>query len=976
VARSGVGLSPALSLGAESVGRHLVVGSVIVRRKLVAPGHPKRPAGSDPLEEIHWERPAGESPARVGRVGPREGSARRVRERGVVSGAPEAAVDPERRRLVEAEQGVPWRRFGPYLAERAWGSVREDYSADGDAWSYLTYEDARSTAYRWNEDGMGGISDDQGLLCLAPVLWNGRDPYPKERMFGLANAEGNHGEDVKECFWYEDATPTASWLRWRYWYPVAAFPYDDLRAENARRGRDAPEYELFDTGVLDEGIFDCVLEVAKATPEDLHWRLTVTNRSPAPAELHVLPTVWCRNTWRWGRDGRRPEISAAGPTTALVAHPSLGRFGLRFDVTAAQATSPRPPTLLFCENETNTRLRYGTEGPAYPKDGIADHVCRGLKTVNPAHVGTKAALWWRGEVPSGAAVVVTARLVRLAPDERPEALEGTDPEVFVARRHEADLFFDGLRPRRAAEHRETSDPAAPSGVGELSPSDRLVVRQALAGLVWGQCFYHYNVARWLAGDPAMPPPPAGRGAIRNGGWRHLDVREVLSMPDAWEYPWFAAWDLAFHTVPFALIDPAFAKAQLVALAREWYMHPNGQFPAYEWNFSDVNPPVHAWAALEVFNATGSSDNVFLARIFHKLLLNFTWWVNQEDALGNNVFEGGFLGMDNIGPFDRSHRPPVDGRLEQSDGTAWMAMYCLDLLQMALHLAFEDRSYEDVAVKFFEHFVRIAEAMSRELWDDDDGFFYDVLRLPSGDRVPLRVRSLSGLVSLAATRVIRPEVLEALPEFATRVAWYRSHRLDPSCSVVTEGEDGSLLLAVVTPDRLERVLGRLFDEAEFLSPYGVRSLSAAHREAPYQAEVGGVTLGPVDYEPGESRTGLFGGNSNWRGPIWLPLNHLLVTALRRYGDFLGESRRIPVPSGGGSPLTVSEAGDELARRLVALYRPGPDGRPPAAGQRPWPEGLLWFHEYFHGDTGEGLGASHQTGWTALLADLVLRHNRPA
>jgi hypothetical protein len=833
------------------------------------------------------------------------------------------------------------------VAERAWGSVREDYSPEGNAWSALPFDEARRTAYRWNEDGLAGLCDDEQRLCLGVALWNGRDPFVKERAFGLTNSEGNHGEDVKEQFFYVDATPTGSWLKWRYLYPITAFPYQQLRAENAARGRDRAEYELADTGVLDAGCFDVELTVAKAAPDDMCWELTVTNTSNAEAPLHVLPTLWFRNTWSWGHDPHRPQLSLAGPGLLRAEHATLGRMVLAFDAAAG--------TALFCDNETNTGARYGDRNsPPYPKDGINDHVVAGAATVNPDQTGTKAAVWHQLLVPPGGTVRVR---LRLAADtgQRPDLDAGFE-EVMRTRAAEADEFHTGLQPTGT------------------SSQDAAIVRQALAGLVWGRCFYHYNVTRWVDGDPSQPAPPPGRGTIRNGTWRHLDAKDVISMPDPWEYPWFAAWDLAFHTVAVAHADPEFAKDQLLLLTREWYSHPNGQLPAYEWNFSDVNPPVHAWAALEVFHIAGGDDHAFLARIFHKLLLNFTWWVNRVDAQGDNAFEGGFLGMDNIGSFDRSHQPPVAGILEQSDGTAWMAMYCLDLLEMALTLALHDRAYEDVAVKFFEHFTHIAAAMDTVgLWDETDGFLYDVLQLPDGTRVPMRIRSVAGLVALAATRMVSAETLAALPTFAQRVRWFLTHRPTQAagCSDVT---DGALVLAALPPQRLRRVLAAVLDEEEFYSPHGLRSLSRRHAAAPFTANVSGYTLGPVTYEPGESSTGLFGGNSNWRGPVWLPINHLVVTALRRYHSYLGEEFTVELPTGSGRQECLGAVADDLADRLVSLLRPSDAAGDvvAAAGDRPWPSGLLLFHEYFHGDTGAGLGASHQTGWTALLADLVLRH----
>ncbi len=839
-----------------------------------------------------------------------------------------------------------WRLFGPYLAERAWGTVREDYSPDGDAWAALTHDQARSKAYRWGEDGLAGICDDQQRVCLALALWNGADPILKERLFGLTNGEGNHGEDVKERYWFEDATPTASHLRWRYHYPVAAFPYAELVEENRRRTKDDPEYELADTAAFAQGHFDVALQMAKASPDDLCWQLVATNRSAGRHPLHVLPTLWFRNTWSWADREERPHAVLDG-ARILAAHHSLGNLELVWD---------GAPEALFCDNDTNPARLYGQPTAGFAKDGIADHVVAGAATVSPAKTGTKAALWFRFDLAPGDTATVRIRLRRVGAD-RPIAGVGTDFDaVLDARAGEADAFHRSL---------------LPAGAGD---DDALIVRQALAGLVWSQMFYRYDVARWLVGDPGEPPPPAGRGAIRNGSWTHVDAKEIMLMPDTWEYPWFAAWDLAFQAIALAHADPASAKRQLLLLCREWLMHRNGQLPAYEWNFSDVNPPVHAFAALEVFHVTGGGDFRFLAQMFHKLLINFTWWVNQVDSRGDSLFEGGFLGMDNIGPFDRSHRPPVAGLLEQSDGTAWMAMYCLDLLQMVLSLGEDDDVYEDVALKFFEHFTVIAAAMNDQLWDEEDGFYYDVLRRPSGAAVAVRIRAISGLVVLAASRVVPAATLAALPGFAAKVEWFLAHH-PSTAAVATVNDAGDLLLSVASGERLTRLAATVFASSELLSPHGLRSVSARHARQPYSATLDGVTIGPVTYEPGESRTGLFGGNSNWRGPLWMPANHLVITALRRLHGFYGASLTVPFPSEDPSArLTLGAAADALADRLLSLLRRGPPGRRPADADGSWPEGLLWFHEYFHGDTGEGLGASHQTGWTALLADLVLRRSR--
>ncbi len=853
------------------------------------------------------------------------------------TGAPGDVAGAERRRLAETRDGrADWERFGPWLAERAWGTVREDYSADGDAWRYLPYEEAGRTTYRWNEDGLAGICDPQQYVCFALSFWNGRDDHLKERIFGLTGEQGNHGEDAKEQWWYLDATPTASWLRWRYHYPQQAFPYDDLRATNAARDRSQPEYELADTGVLDRGCWQLDLAVAKATPDDLVLRLTATNHGPATDTLHVLPTLWLRNTWSWRPGSTKPTLTATDG--ALVArHKAVGAVTLR---------SEQDSTPLVCENETDLRGRYGVEGPAYPKNGIGAHVVHGSDTVAPDGVGTKGALHHVLTIEPGETASITLHL---------GAGATVDADAVLARREaEADDFHASL---------------LPPGVEPGSPR-AAIARQALAGLIWGQCFYHYNVREWLDGDPGQPTPPAERLRGRNAGWWHLDNREVISMPDPWEYPWYAAWDLAFHTVALAHADPDLAKAQLLLLCREWYMAPSGQLPAYEWDFSDVNPPVHAWAALEVFRISGGTDVAFLERIFHKLLINHTWWTNREDRDGNNVFEGGFLGLDNVGAFDRSHLPPGAGQLEQADATAWMAAYTLDLLDLALTLAVHERTYEDVATKFFEHFTYIARAMDR-LWDEQDGFFYDVLEAPDGTRTPVRVRSVAGLVSLCAVRVLPAAALERLPEFAARFRWFVDHHTQGLESVVA-GPDGDWLLTAVPRDRRRRLLGAVLDEEEFLSPHGLRSLSKWHQTEPYSLQIGSSWTAPVDYEPGESTTALFGGNSNWRGPVWFPLNALVVTALRRVAGFYGDEVTVPMPAVGGEDLTLAVVADQLAERLVSLFLPGEGGQPPAAAPRDdWPAGALLFHEYFHGDTGAGLGASHQTGWTSLVADLVLR-----
>jgi hypothetical protein len=860
-------------------------------------------------------------------------------------------TDAERTRT--DEPGRAWRRWGPYLAERAWGTVREDYSQGGDAWGFFPHDHARSRAYRWSEDGLAGICDDEQRLCLAFAFWNGRDPILKERIFGLTGAEGNHGEDAKEYWWFVDSTPTHSWMRWRYVYPQQEFPYEALIEGNARLGKLDPELELVDTGVLDPGYWDVTVDYAKAAPDDICARLTVRNAGPAEDVLHVLPTLWFRNTWSWAAGAGKPAVAAAeGGDSIEAVHGTLGAMALAGD---------GDPKLLFCENESNGERLWGVaDGPRYPKDGIGDHVLHGTDTVNPLGEGTKASLWYRLTVPPGGQATIR---LRLAPDVAD--LGDTWAATMQAREQEADDFYADLAPEDA------------------TPDERSVMRQAFAGMLWSKQFYNYDVDAWLDGDPAEPRPPEARTSGRNSGWRHLDAHDILSMPDTWEYPWFAAWDLAFHCVTLAHVAPAFAKAQLLTLCREWYMHPNGQLPAYEWNFSDVNPPVHAWAALRVFEIDGASDFAFLRRIFGKLCLNFTWWVNRKDAAGNNVFEGGFLGLDNIGPIDRSAQLPVEGLLEQADGTAWMAMYCLNMLEIALVLAKQDPVYEDMAVKFFEHFAYIGQAVyDQSLWDEEDGFFYDVLAVGT-ERTPLRARSIVGLLPMCATTTLEASTLERMPWFAEHFEWFVRHKQRFAENVVRPhalGPHVAHLLAIVDPVRLRRLLERMLSEDEFLSPYGLRALSRAHRDARFSIVLAGMT-DTVDYEPGESTSGLFGGNSNWRGPVWFPVNYLVVEALRRFGRFFGDDFTVECPVGSGRQVTLAGAADEITRRLVAVFLDGPDGRRPVLGEYelfqrdPALHGLIPFHEYFHGDTGKGLGASHQTGWTGLVADLIARR-RPA
>ena len=866
----------------------------------------------------------------------------------------ESGSGAERARLAEADtDDRPWRAWGPYLSERAWGTVREDYSEWGTAWNYFPHDHARSRTYRWNEDGMAGICDDRQTFCFALGLWNGHDPIIKERMFGMGGERGNHGEDVKEYWWYLDATPTHSWMRWRYHYPQAEFPYGELDSETFRRGREDPEFELVDTGVFDDDRYWMVeVDYAKASPTDMCVKIIIENRGPDPATLHVLPTLWFRNTWSWGLPGREYVPGIRGKDGALIAeHRLLGRLVLAGD------GSPQP---LLCDNETNAERLWGKPGrSAYPKDGINDHVVDGKDTVNPDLEGTKGALHYLLAVPAGERVEIRLRLTLT--EDSPD-LQDTFDHVMALRRAEANQFYASIIP------------------ASTPPEQAEVVRQAAAGLMWSKQFFHFDVARWLEGDPASPPPPAGRRHARNSGWWHMNSCDVISMPDPWEYPWYAAWDLAFHCVTIARFDPAFAKEQLLLLLREWYMHPNGQIPAYEWSFSDVNPPVHAWAALRVFELDGGTDYEFLARVMHKLLINFTWWVNRKDSTGNNVFEGGFLGLDNVGPFDRSSALPVAGILEQSDGTAWMAMYALNLLDMALLLAIHDKVYQDTATKFFEHFAYIAgAAYNHDLWDDDDAFFYDVLRLEDGETVPLRVRSVVGLLPLAATTIVSSATLRRLPELANRVRWFLVNRPEYGDVVgskrTVEGQQ-LRLLAMVGPDQLVRILQRMLSPDEFLSDYGLRTLSRSHMDKPFTVNLGGTDF-TVGYEPGESTSGLFGGNSNWRGPIWFPVNYILIEALRRFGSYFGDDLLVEYPAGSGQRCSLNEVADDISRRLVSIFLDDAEGRRPLFGDQPlfqrdpdW-HGLLPFHEYFHGDTGAGLGASHQTGWTALVVDLIMQ-----
>ncbi len=869
----------------------------------------------------------------------------------------------EELRLQESrERKVNWKRWGPYLSERAWGTVREDYSPYGSAWEYFPHDHARSRAYRWNEDGLGGICDRQQFICFALALWNERDPILKERLFGLTGNEGNHGEDVKEYYFYLDSTPTHSYMKFLYKYPQTAFPYAQLVEENRRRGRNAPEFELLDTGVFaDDRYFDVVVEYAKATHEDMLIRIHVTNRGPEAAPLHLLPTLWFRNTWSGGLDVRHPRMHAVGETSIEVEHEYYGQRWFYCQ---------NPTQLLFTNNETNLQRLYGAEnGAPYVKDGINNYIVQGRKdAVHPHQIGTKAAAHYPLTIGPGETLTVRLRFSNTHQD-------GVDPfdaefeQIFSARQQEADEFYATVTPEG------------------LSLDACNVLRQVFAGLLWSKQFYHYDVSRWLRGDIAEPNPPEERKRGRNHDWRHLYNADVISMPDKWEYPWYAAWDLAFHCIPLALIDSDFAKEQLILMLREWYMHPNGQIPAYEWAFGDVNPPVHAWAAWRVYKIEqkrrGVGDRKFLERIFHKLLLNFTWWVNRKDAEGRNVFQGGFLGLDNIGVFDRSAPLPTGGHLEQSDGTSWMGMYCLNMLAIALELASEDSAYEDVASKFFEHFVYICEAINDlggegiSLWDVEDGFYYDVLHPQQGKPFPLKIRSMVGLIPLFAVETLDSTVIDKLPGFKRRVQWFIENRPALSEHLETQTTADSRVLrflSLVNRERLRQVLHYMLDEKEFLSPYGIRALSRVHEAHPYHLSVQGAEY-RVTYEPAESSTGLFGGNSNWRGPIWFPVNYLLIESLQKFHYYLGDTYKVEFPTGSGQKLMLWDVAAELSRRLSRLFLQGPDGRRPVYGGTekfqtdPHWKDLLLFYEYFHGDNGAGIGASHQTGWTGLAVKLL-------
>jgi hypothetical protein len=929
----------------------------------------------------------------------------------------------EAQRLAEAEGSkANWRQWGPYLSERQWGTVREDYSPHGNAWEYFPHDHARSRAYRWGEDGIAGVSDEQQRLCLGLALWNCHDPILKERLFGLTNSEGNHGEDVKELYYYLDATPTHSYLKMLYKYPQREFPYGQLVEENRRRGKDQPEFELLDTGSFDDdGYFDVFVEYAKAGPEDILMLVTVHNRGPEQASISLLPQLWFRNTWAWKPGSVKPSMRAESNGCVVAEHPEMGRYhlvadgvpfintGLQpgegalsikgnrlngFSSADAGSTGLKPgvnetpaskPELLFCDNETNARRLYGQEAAqGYFKDAFHDYVIGGNKgAINPNRTGTKAGLLYHLAVSPRGSATVRLRLSRAGDGKAASTRNGSQKgafadfdNVFGTRRREADEFYAHLQ-------KDIADPDA-----------RNVQRQALAGMIWSKQFFYYDLPEWLNGDPGQFPPPSERKRGRNRDWAHLNNADIISMPDKWEYPWYAAWDLAFHCIPLALVDAEFAKTQLLLLTREWYMHPNGQLPAYEWAFGDVNPPVHAWATWRVFQMDrkqrgDTGDLAFLERVFHKLMLNFTWWVNRKDAQGRNIFQGGFLGLDNIGVFDRSAPLPTGGFINQADGTSWMAMYSLNLMRIALELAKQNSVYEDIATKFFEHFLHIAEAMNNigegglGLWCDKDEFYYDVLNLPNGEMTPLKVRSMVGLIPLFAVETLDEALLEGLPGFAARLKWFLNYRPDLANLVSRWNEPGvgqRHLLSLLRGHRMKCLLRRLLDETEFLSEFGIRAISRYHLDHPYEFWSNGTRLS-VSYQAAESNSGLFGGNSNWRGPIWMPVNYLVIESLQKFHHYYGDEFKVECPTGSGKFMSIKEVADELARRLTQLFLKGVNGERPVLryheklAKDPHFRDYVLFHEYFHGDSGRGVGASHQTGWTGLVAKLLLAGKPP-
>jgi hypothetical protein len=871
----------------------------------------------------------------------------------------------EEKRLIEdREKKAYWRRWGPYLSERQWGVVREDYSADGEAWEYFTHDDARSRAYRWGEDGIAGISDNHQRLCFAISLWNGKDPILKERLFGLDSHEGNHGEDVKEYYYYLDNTPSHSYMKYLYKYPQQEYPYQKLVNENKNLGRLVPEYELADTGIFNEDrYFDVYVEYAKNDPEDILIQIKIFNRGPVESELYILPTLWFKNDWSWFKNITKPEIKQIKEKNNIFViealHPELEEMYFYCE---------SPKELLFTENETNSKRIDGVNNTsAYVKDGINDYIVNGEKNaINPELTGTKFSPSYMLKLESGESKELRFRLCKSKYLSAP--LGKQFDKIFLNRKADADEFYKKLSPTLIKE------------------DERNIQRQAFSGMLWTKQFYNYVVEDWLKGDPAFPPPPSDRKSGRNHNWTHLYADDVLSMPDKWEYPWFAAWDTAFHTIPFSMIDPDFAKRQLSRLTREWYMHPNGQIPAYEWAFGDVNPPVHAWGAWRVYKIEkkiyDKSDKLFLESVFQKLLLNFTWWVNRKDIKGNNIFEGGFLGLDNIGVFNRSKSLPTGGYLQQADGTSWMAMYALNMLTIALELARENKSYEDIASKFFEHFLYISNAINgvgekqTGLWDEKDGFYYDMLTLPDDTQIPLKIRSMVGLIPLFAVMTIDQKVIESLPGFERRMDWFIQNKPDlvTQCSIGKASNSQRSFLSITNQYRLRSILEKMLDEEEFLSPYGIRSLSKYHEKNPYILKLDGAEYS-IDYEPAESRTGLFGGNSNWRGPIWFPVNFLIIESLQKFHHYLGDSFKVECPTGSGNLMNLWEVSLELSNRLISIFTKDSSGRRPFYGDiekfqtDPNSKNLILFNEYFHADSGAGLGASHQTGWTGLIAKII-------
>lgn len=855
-----------------------------------------------------------------------------------------------------------WKKWGPYVSNRQWGTVREDYSDNGDAWQSSTHDMARSKAWRWGEEGIGGISDDRQLLCFAPAFWNGNDPILKEVFYGLTNSEGNHGEDVKELFYYLDSSPTHSYLKMLYKYPQQAFPYESLLKENARRSRDEPEFELIDTGIFDQNeYFDIFIEYAKSDTEDILIKITAHNRSENPAPLTVLPTLWFRNRWSWGHHDKDLSISQKSPSELFIQHHTLGDYFFYAE---------KPVQWLFTENESNTMRLYNYDnGKRYYKDAFNSYLVDNLKkAVNPAGTGTKVAALCSAELPAGGTLTLQFRLCK-GSKNKPFA---DFQKIFALRKQETDEFYQDLQKKT------------------LPAEEGLIHRQALAGLLWNKQFYNYSVSRWLKGDPAELPPPAGHSTSRNLNWKHINNADIISMPDKWEFPWYASWDLGFHCVSLALVDPDFAKQQLSMLCKEWYMHPNGQLPAYEWNFDDTNPPVHAWATLEVYKMDkqqndGKGDLFFLESVFQKLLINFTWWVNRKDDKGSNIFSGGFLGLDNIGVFDRNTKLPSGVRIEQADGTSWMAMYALNMMQISLELALHNKVYEDMASKFFEHFLYIAGAVmnimgvgDNGLWDEEDGFFYDELSTDDSHSVKLKLRSMVGLIPLFAVAVITDETLKKLPKFAGRMQWFLEHRQDLASLVsrwTEKGTDDKHLLSLLRGHRMKLILNRMLDEAEFLSDYGIRSLSKSYEQHPYVFPTEKEEF-VVKYVPGESDSGMFGGNSNWRGPIWMPVNFLIIQSLLRFHDYYSDDFKVEYPKGSGSFLSLKEIALALSQRLIAIFKPNEEGKRPCFGEHeklqrdPEFKDYLLFNEYFNGDHGKGLGASHQTGWTALIANLLI------